>query len=912
MGSKKKTHISTQSYNMAGDYKDRMIFSKTVVIGSVLRGEHDTRSLGDVITSNYLSGPGIALRNLDGWFNRNNYWNTTFQTKSFINTMTNVEEEALIPFLPVKPGETALINSAKLGIPTTEDIVFKYMLDAYPDFYQLNGMSEEDIEKDYNFTYVPSDDDNDLYPDTIRITYKKDEFTINVPKDNSEGEHIIVEYAPYKLVDAPTTIHDIIDFPDLIDWTLVNDDRIKTTSRKQTIIKYEEYADGSVVETDLSNNNETFDTYVGSMRYDKYDINGNLSAYEIRHYNEAVEEVVTTKNNNFVTDPEDDNPIISSVTVTTDKYREVIDNSLTRTIVDGATINTGNKIFIYKFGTGNPTIDKIITKTTSESKTFYPIIPFRVNRIAISNNYFNGIYKLNKQAYKRLTSSSYDDMIKQVNSSPGILDINTGFIQLGVALNTKDPSAKDYIFNYFTNFLRSDGAKPNEDSWLDQAILYSDSSYARAVISAQNKSSPFVNKPLPPLYIRTKFRYVRSVGVFSGLGIFIVNSYSGGKIGSKSGVYSNLKKGEFKVEELWSRPYSRTGWYAREYCRDQADRIVCRWGVDIVGNYNPYGGTPLGQRTRIYRITKQIEDDHYEFAEVYDVMHENIVKDGKSSTTFPFSYNDGGEESSCIIPLNRGIMRGMSLKNMTQFSIGVKHMTFTAWKVTKQKWYQTGLFKIVTVVVIIVISIYFPPAGAAAGGAGILGANAAIGAAIGLAGTAALVAGAAINAIAAMVVSAVLSKAATGIFGDKIGAIVGAVASVVVSGVASNMSNGASFAEAMNGLYRADNLISITKSVGTGYVGYMNAKTMDVLERTQKMLEEVENQIKDVETKMSEFTGNNAIIDPLYLTDVFGEFFEGETSQEFIDRTLMTGSDIAEATHNLINNFANINLTLNK
>jgi hypothetical protein len=51
-------------------------------------------------------------------------------------------------------------------------------------------------------------------------------------------------------------------------------------------------------------------------------------------------------------------------------------------------------------------------------------------------------------------------------------------------------------------------------------------------------------------------------------------------------------------------------------------------------------------------------------------------------------------------------------------------------------------------------------------------------------------------------------------------------------------------------------------------------------------------------------------INPMMLTDAT-EYF-GETSETFLSRTLMTGSDIAELTRAMVENFAEISLELPK
>ena len=115
-------------------------------------------------------------------------------------------------------------------------------------------------------------------------------------------------------------------------------------------------------------------------------------------------------------------------------------------------------------------------------------------------------------------------------------------------------------------------------------------------------------------------------------------------------------------------------------------------------------------------------------------------------------------------------MRKIPLRHSTQLSVSCYYIIFNCYKVVKQKWYETGWFKVVLMVVIVVVAMatgYIDP-----NAVGLVGANAAVGAAAGFTGTAAAMAGAVINALVASMVTQILGLITTAVAGPKYGAII--------------------------------------------------------------------------------------------------------------------------------------------
>lgn len=909
---KKKTYVSSQTFNLGGNYADRTNFAKTVVIGGVLRDVSDKRGIGEVISGNYLSGPGIKLKSYSQWLERNNYWGAIRQSRYYISNPLSVDNDVISKYVNKHGGSVAYINDVDIGYPSPSDYVFKYMLDNFPEFEQYINYSDEEYDE-IGFDFDTSDSSNSIPVDKILIKYDGKEFYIPYNHTNT-SMYITALYTSYELKEDELNIvlEEDDDFPDMEDWTLVDDGVVEETAEyifktiKTTILK-----DGTIEEEVLLEEPIEITTLNGTKAYEFYE-NGEVAIEEKHKYIEKVEELIEEE---IIDIPEEDQETIESITITTTTYNKVSSRSAHNRLVGANLVPVTTRVFMYQYGSGIAELDKFFEPDFVGKSPFYPVMPVRTYKRNISANYYSGLYKLNKQGYRKLTDQLYPKFVKQLNSSKGIGDINTGFMQFGVALNTKDEASMEYIYHFFDHYMEMEKAVPNADSWVDQYAKfdaeeveidkeYSECLARRAKQFGFRKRLPKGEKPIvcvkrEPIHKKTK--KMSSYGIWNSsmdyLGYHIGFTFKGGKITTGVGSYKGLKKGEYKIESGGS-----IGVHL-----GNTKRVLYRTDDNFGFKY-----VRVKTNIPIYTITKQLDANNWRKIHVYDAYHHNLIKDGKGVWSRPFDKNDGSPESACILPLNRAIMARMSLKGVTQLSISCKYLTFTAFKIVKKSFFSSGFFKILSVVAIVAIGAFFPPAGGLAGGAGILGANAAIGASLGLSGIAGIVAGAAINAIAGMVVTSIIQAGVSAIFGKKIGAIIGAVVSFAVIGTASGAINTGNFTDMLNSLMKADNLMSITSAVGKGYMQHINIKTNDIIEESKKVLEDISKKLDEVNAKMEEQLGTSGkvLLEPIFLTDVFNDFFQGESVDGFIERTLMTGSDVADTTLNFITNFADINLNL--
>jgi hypothetical protein len=269
---------------------------------------------------------------------------------------------------------------------------------------------------------------------------------------------------------------------------------------------------------------------------------------------------------------------------------------------------------------------------------------------------------------------------------------------------------------------------------------------------------------------------------------------------------------------------------------------------------------------------------------------------------------DPDRESAFLFPIRYSSLAGMNLKDATQFATSCAYVQIHAYEIHIQRIYETPLFSLLLVA--IVIGITAATGGLGATGVGILGSNAAVGAALGITSViGATIVGVAANALAAMAVTAIITKASSEIFGAKLGAIIGVIASIIVINGLTNLASNGTFAINFGSLSTAETILTATSAVSKAYSAYAQADIQSIMEKTEDLTEQYSEQMKEISGRYAEEFGyGNGIIDPLQFLDISQDL--SEAPDEFLKRTLMTGSDIAELTMLMLSNFTEISLKL--
>ena len=548
---------------------------------------------------------------------------------------------------------------------------------------------------------------------------------------------------------------------------------------------------------------------------------------------------------------------------------------------------TTPKLFIYERGTGSPDLDSLMLAAPSVGQ-YLPFIPIRHENKFISTSYKSSLYSETKKAYKKALGGKLEDLLDKIKENDDLDEIDFAYIVFGASINTKDVAARRYIFRYFkylaanqiSNAAAFDAWAGNAPSvtqgigeWLN---WYHDQ-------QAYPPGSP-VTQPAPdrPALSSAPYNAVQisdrgpgqtnlnmeigwnSMELFGGVG--------SGKAGAKRG-------------DVWFTFAGAQEIILSAYTADEAENLK----IDTIEMWH------------------QVTDNTWEKLVIKGMAHVNHIYNGKSVTITAAQGLVDDDDSGFIVPLNYDVFREMSLVDSTQLATQSAYLVFNCYQIVKKKWYQKGWFKVFLFVAVIVITVV--TGGAGAGSVGLLGANAAVGAALGFSGLAAVIAGAIGNMVAAMIVTKLITYASVEILGEKIGYIVAAIASMVVLNVGATLKSGGSMASMWSQMTNAQNLLNLTNSVGNAYTQMINQDTMSYVGKTQDALNDFREQSLKIQQNYAENIGyGSAMFDPLSLTGVDDTFFT-EDSDTFLARTLLTGSDIAEMSKEMITNFVELSLS---
>lgn len=882
---KKKTTVSSVTYNLAGDEKDHIKYLPTVVATKIIA--NNSFDLTDTLRSSLLQGPGMRMRTFGKWARDNGYSGAIGLQTGQLQGAPNIDVSALALLVPHDPTETVNIDNAEIS-----GAEYSYWAEQW---LALNHPGE--IDDDYSLDF--KEDIN-----TIFITFVDGHsYSFQPSGFNIYAQYLYASYilssvpAPYPTVyDPPVVVGSPSDFPSTAGWNVDRNENfpgsmVLTTSTTVSV----SYSDGTPGSSSTDSSSATVpyseqEAVYSNIVYDGTGMGAEDELINIKTTCQTMRHVSRGSTSSSSSSTESlPGGVTKTTTVTTtsdilvDKYSYVIGR---QKIVTKRWSN--RRTMIYQYGTGNPGLDAMFG-TNRASGVYFPFMPIRQGERMLDDYYFGDVYRRNLKAYPKAfgKQAKYSDLIKKLETNKSISDVDHGFIVFGVSVNTKEKASRKYIYKYFQNILSQGGGGVGYDSWR-AAWNVADlrvKGWVKWREAQSNPSDPLYGTSEPPkgyypaaptssvLVYSADFNYHMIVSWTSMLEL---TGTGKGKPGAKVG-------------DVW--------WTVGG---DQSfDQVVYSGGI--------VGVSPTTYSSAT--LTWQDGVNTYRSIATTGLHHTNIVYKGKGVDHDIGPSLGEVDVSGFVIPLHEGVFRAMSLVDQTQMSQGNAYLVLNTYEVTKQKWYQTSWFKIIMVIIIIVVSIVFPPAGGA--GAGLLGTAAAVGTTLGFSGAMALVVGSIANAIAAMILTQIIMAGATALFGDKIGAIVGAIASIVAVSVGTSMAAGGTASAGFENLMSAENILKFTEAAGKGVQSFINDDTANLAKQQQEVMDEYNSKGRDIDKLWQENLGFGRIdIDPILLTDqATNTFYPPESSAVFLSRTLLTGSEIADMTSSILSNFASISLS---
>jgi hypothetical protein len=551
------------------------------------------------------------------------------------------------------------------------------------------------------------------------------------------------------------------------------------------------------------------------------------------------------------------------------------------------------KMFIYRVGSGNSALDEMITRTRNQGE-FYPAIPLRLNNKWVSQ-VNPAAATLGKKAFKKATGGDIQEIIDKLADNPDLKEIDYAYIMFGVPLNTKDRAAREYLFRFFDKC----------------RLLQTRSTTDFAAWDAANTS-----------FQNSVNNWQTQVGAAGGVISTILAKNRGRQpmpFGNRVRIKSNGSLNtNIDIEITWSS-ISHTQGVGKKTSTAKAGDVWFTFGSGTT----PLNGLPVysGKNSFFKVILKsasekmpihlhwQVTANTWRTLTIVGMEHDNLIYKNKSVEISAIEALQDDEESGFLVPLHHATLQEMSLVNATQMMTSTAYLMINSYKVVKKKWYQTGIFKIFLFIAIVAITVL--TAGTGTGPA--IAAATAIGTAIGLTGIVALIVGAIISTLVQMIVAKIIMALSVEIFGAKWGALLGTIFTVATFYAGSAAIAGQSFGQALSSLSSIPSILQLTSAVGNGIAGFVAGDTLATVQKTQKLMDQSKLDLQRVQDLYEQNIGYSGVtIDPMSLTsDRFDplayvqEFkpFIPESSDTFLTRTLLTGSDIAQMTMDTVNEF---------
>ena len=905
--SKKIITVSSTVYNMAGDEDDRPNFLKGTLFGSIIA---NNPSLADDITKSYFNGPGMKQKQFFRYCDRVNLPGMPTTTITNSVKVDAAVIAAQIPPSAVPPAPAGLeltAYSAEVNDGDFEPWLQRWIYENYPTREGENWLGEYDPATNMFSVEFPNNDfftwENNVAPvyspSKRYIVAKYIEFLPN-------SEDAVVEGTPTTGVTSLPDLSEFTETDSSTSFTSVTLQRTRTTIHSYNNGDPDELIEDEVdadVAGELSTDEATYEREV-FVAQTGISIEGEKQIWTIIN----TDTVGTGYEDIVVVEIPLGGGVIRTETSTT-TGEQVVESWTTE--YDTQAIYTGalygnEKIFIYEVGTGNAVLDALVSSVDASGfQEFFPFMPIRLNNVSMFEEQYDDLRNDMKKAYRRgFQGKSFNKLIETVEDNESIEDIDYAYLMFGCSLNVKDMACRKYIYKFFEKLIPfQSGGSGTAMSDLNVAIAdYEDELAAFDVWVSSPKLGLMGDiLPRPPLPNGVKIPSLNTIRLVEGnLGFDIRLSWIHAETEQFEGTY-NTDPGAGvidapKVDDLYLVAGPNVDWEERiEYNEsgEGGDGLISRM---------------LDKSVKSMYIFWQVTPTTYRRMTVWGMNHQNFIYGGKSVSINSTEALEDPDESGFVIPLHYPTMSEMSIVDYTQMCTANSLILFNSYEVTKQKWYQKGIFKILLVIAVIIIAVIVFP-GAFAGGGGILGGNLAVGSALGLTGTAALVAGVVANYIASIIISQVLSLVGTALFGEKWGAVFAAIAGFALSAGVSGTK-----------IFSAEGILGLGNAIANGYSGYVAG---DINE----MQGELEDDGKDYERRMDEIQdlidgmgGNNLNFNPLFLTDSsYGNAgrntggsrgYLPETADQYIRRTTMSGSDVVDLTFSMIYDFVDVQKTL--
>ncbi len=607
---------------------------------------------------------------------------------------------------------------------------------------------------------------------------------------------------------------------------------------------------------------------------------------------------------------------------------------------------------------------QVISSGVGSTPTLLPSAPVPDPVGSDYNSLMGTIYPTAKQAFQRAYGgqyNSYDTIQQQVLENADLTNIDYVYAIFGVSLNVQEPACRRYIYAFLKNLLTQQGS--NESAWQTFMTQYNAANASWAAwqtwfttyhnTNGTPKIGPWTDEsgqqitPPPPEPSRIPYPSVpwlvcQVQSVHAGVTNYrtdlrygIINEVFGSGVLQKPTYYPLA----------WNPPSSQpAGAYPGYPILDMSGNPVTMaasegdiWWVVEPAPLNTYtdvqiGGTVqstpddytlLNNRVSLYW---QYDANNWKQLDIIGLTYENWIYEtykiwysAAESVNWTQPNPDGTHpagaavvESPFVFPMQSSVYASMTMVDSTQMATACTFLIFNCWEKVNLPWYEQTWFQVIVIVVVAIIAVvaaYF------SGGASLGAAGAALDAYLGLdavadLGIEAALLAAVVGALADVVVGVALSYMVSFIiqelFPGETGAIIGAVVGLALAlyaGGATSVSSIESMLSTASGwLYFSADLLIAAGKIATAII---DNSIMIMGQETSDEVGAIDSETVNIENLIASTFGDGEI-DPT----LAAQYLLVEPPATFLTRTLMTGSDIVQATLDQISEYAEVHLQL--
>lgn len=537
-------------------------------------------------------------------------------------------------------------------------------------------------------------------------------------------------------------------------------------------------------------------------------------------------------------------------TITTTTVETTINAELTQTTIKTTVVvdTLSRKMyFMYAAGTGTyPELDSILDDAIKDSN-YYPVVPVRVDNTDLTDpaNVSEEQFKTSKILLNKV-GLKFTMLGDIVNENPDVDEIDHAFFVMGISLNSQYESSIDYLHEFFKYLAQvSPSTKEDYFEWYEENVDPETGTVSNTA-------------PQPPVNKLSLIQEPYDVTIAYQYSDLVIKSGSIGPVGTV-------------IRERGT----------------QASIII----------KNPFSpSTELTADVTTIIFKKQITDLQYEEVETCGLEHVNNVYKGHSVNISGESSLSDPENEGFLIPLCVHVTDAQQLIKRTQMTFDCMHMVFNCYEKTKAKWYQSGIFSVITIAISVVVAVY-------SGGALAAGVAAAAAAAT-AAGTS--VAIAVTVYIATQVVIGIAVTYGVSLLAKYVGPNVLLIASAAMMAYGAFSAYQSYGTEGNVGLPYASDVMALVPAVSKGAQTQMQNELEEFMSDMMESQENYQKQMKDIEDAMDTMNANpNIDINALMNAAYFNLF---EYPDEFFVRTLNTNPGIV--TLDTIGGYVDYSLTL--